>query len=253
MSQHDKETDGHVPLRLAPQTSEVVEESNGSTEEPVNREEGVWRQWLESMASDSESALAAAMAYREMSGEQRAAMITSLMETGSQLGVPLVAIFAPLLAVEEDPSRRLQLESALVSSDNASELLVPHVQPTALWSVSEYWRTEHDSQDRLLVFILPLYLNFVQVLAVEVKAGTLGSVRHDPILNREQAPQPGERLDGQKLEKVPLSSAMDILAQCIVVSHRNEVPLPDALRVVADWLNPVSETPPPSEDGVIDQ
>lgn len=210
------------------------------------REESIWRQWLQSMASDSESALAAAMAYREMSGEQRTALLASLLESVAELGIPLVAVVAPLLAVEDDPERREHLESALLSVSEETFDSLPLARPQALWNVPNHWRMAHDSSERLLVFVLPLYLEFVQVLAVEVKNGALGNVRHDPILNREQAPQSGQLLDGLTLEDVPLSSAVDILAQCIVTSHRKQIPIPDAVRVMTDWLNPAAETPAPT-------
>src|SRR5688572_27061970 len=85
-----------------PRTAEEKESHIGAE----LRSQAVFREWLRSMATDAEAALAAAMSYREMSPSGRDQWLSSLQGDLRDLDIPKVAVYAPLLAVEQDPARR---------------------------------------------------------------------------------------------------------------------------------------------------
>jgi hypothetical protein len=64
-----------------------------------------WREWLAALGSDPEAAIAASHVYGALSCEGRDAWLDALEEDAPKLGVPKVALYAPLLSVESDPAR----------------------------------------------------------------------------------------------------------------------------------------------------
>lgn len=192
------------------------------------RSTAVWRQWLSSMASDAEAALAAAIAYRDMDAESRESWLRSLKLDAPEVDVPPVALYAPLLAVESDPERRKRLLAAL--GDDAEEARASSYQ-SALTGGGK-------GAAQVFVLILPLYLDFVQVLACAVHGGLFQWVRHDPIVNVAHAPQGGDKLDGVRLEPTPVKSVIDDLAWAVLSHRRSGRALPEALEVLADLLVP---------------
>src|SRR5262249_47022382 len=72
-----------------------------------------WCAWLGSFATDAEAALAAAIAYRELDGPARDRWLDALAQDSERLRVPLIAVYAPLLAVESDPVRRARITDAM--------------------------------------------------------------------------------------------------------------------------------------------
>src|SRR5690606_9687998 len=80
-----------------------------------------WRQWLLSMATDAESVLAAAIAYRDLDGEGHDRWLDSLEADAPSVDVPRVALYAPLIAVESDPNRRARLLAALEGAEEGEE------------------------------------------------------------------------------------------------------------------------------------
>src|SRR5688572_23218544 len=163
---------------------EVVE---GKAERPVGggsmsdeRATLLWRHWLASMARDAEAALAAAIAYRDMDADSREKLLDSLQIDAAEVDVPAVALYAPLLAVERDPERRDRLVQAI---GNDIDLAMPRVSGHALRG--------KNGEARVYLLVIPLYLDFVQVLACCVEAGRFAWVRHDPIVDHESAPKEG--------------------------------------------------------------
>jgi hypothetical protein len=73
----------------------------------------VWCAWLGALATDAEAALAAAMAYKELDEPSRDRWLGALEHDVPRLDVPLIAVYAPLLAVEVDPARRALVRWAL--------------------------------------------------------------------------------------------------------------------------------------------
>ena len=63
-------------------------------------------------------------------------------------------------------------------------------------------------------------------------------VRHEPVLLLTRAPRPGDVLQGARIERTPLKSAVDLLAAAVLAHRRSGRALPDALKVLADLLDP---------------
>lgn len=191
----------------------------------------VLRQWLLSLATDAEAALAAAIAYRDMSGAGRDQWLRDLCGEVEQVDVPRIAVFAPLLAVEEDPERRASLLTFLGSDRSLAEMQQGR-QSALVGRCAE--------GGRIYLLAAPLYLDFVQVLACKVSRGCFQWVRHDPILAKERVPLPGARVDGVPLEIIPVKVALDELAEAVLSHQRSGEELPEGLSVLADLLHAVS-------------
>lgn len=191
-----------------------------------------WRQWLTSMATDAEAAMAAAIAYRDLDAEGRERWLESLEADALSVNVPRIALYAPLIAVEHDPTRRRRMLEALEEGEEAPE---PSGRYRALGG-------RDGSGDRVAVVVLPLYLDFVQVLACAHDSAGFIWVRHDPIVNVQQAPRSGDPLQGAKLEAAPLRSTVDELAAAVLAHQRSKRPIPEALSVIAELLDPVDHS-----------
>ena len=198
-----------------------------------------WCEWLGALATDAEAALAAAIAYQELGGDARDHWLSALEQDALRVKVPLIAVYAPLLAVESDPERRSRITDAIGPLDAAAS---PRFAAQGLTG-------KLADGARVAVLITPLYLDFVQVLACayRVERG-FGWVRHDPIVDQKHAPRPGERIDGALLERTPLKSLIDDLAHAVLAHKRSGREQPEALRVFADLFGPNlgGSSPPPA-------
>ncbi|HSC89184.1 MAG TPA: hypothetical protein VLC09_18005 [Polyangiaceae bacterium] len=190
------------------------------------RSTAVWRQWLASMARDAEAALAAAIAYRDMDAAGRESWLDSLDYDAPEVDVPAFALYAPLLSVEKDAERR---ERILMALGPEVEAALPRCEKRALVG------SRADGL-RISVLVLPLYLDFVQVLACGVKGSRFEWVRHDPILLASSAPEVSRLLEGVRLERSPVKSVLDELAVAVLGHRRQGLELPEALEVLVDLL-----------------
>jgi hypothetical protein len=140
--------------------------------------------------------------------------------------VPTVALYAPLVAVEDDPERRERMISEMDEGE----------QPSA---TSPARALVGRCAAGTLVYVLstPLYLDFVQVLACGVSRGIFSWVRHDPIAFVTQTPSSGDLLEGARLELSPVKSVLDDLAATVLSHQRSGRPLPEALHVLGDLLS----------------
>ncbi len=193
------------------------------------RSTAVWRQWLYSMAKDPEAALAAAIAYREMDSPGRERWLASLAFDAPEVDVPTIALYAPLLAVEDDEDRR---ERLILAMGEEQEVARPIAGKKALVG-------DAPLGTRVFVLASPLYLDFVQVLACGVRDGRFVWVRHDPIASRDGVPVTGDMLESARLESAPVKSVLDDLASAVLSHQRSGEPLPDALEVLGDLLGPL--------------
>lgn len=206
------------------------DDSTGPPSPPEDgRSTAVWRQWLLSMANDAEAALAAAIAYREMDDAGRERWLDSLKLDAPQVKVPAIALYAPLLAVEEDTERR---ERLLLAMGDDEDLARPQ-------GVKHAFVGNGGDGTRVLVVASPLYLDFFQVLACGVQDGVFLWVRHDPITSRQSVPQGGDLLESVRLEAAPVKAVLDDLAVAVLSHQRTGQPLPDALQVLGDLLGPL--------------
>jgi hypothetical protein len=189
-----------------------------------------WREWLGALATDAEAALAASMAYKALDDSARDEWLSALEQDAPRLGVPRIAVYAPLLAVETSHERRRRIMDA-VGPDDARA--APRVPPRGL--VGRGSDGEH-----VAAVIWPLYLDFVQVLACGFRTERGFSwVRHDPILQDTAAPRGGDSVHGVQLDAVPLKSLIDDLALAVLSHERSGKVLPEALRLFADLFGPL--------------
>lgn len=197
-----------------------------------------WCEWLGALATDAEAALAAAIAYRELDAKGRTSWLNALEQDSVRLKVPRIAVYAPLLAVESDPERRERITFAMGPAE---------IEATPRAAVQALGARRPDGL-RIATVIVPLYLDFVQVLACAYRPETGFSwVRHDPIVELKRAPAPGQLLEGALLERTPLKALIDELSHAVLSQRRSGRELPEALRVFADLFGPNigGSTPPP--------
>ena len=197
-----------------------------------------WCEWLGALATDAEAALAAAIAYRELDAKGRVSWLNALDQDSVRLNVPRIAVYAPLLAVESDPERRERITFAM---GPAQEEASPRAAIQALGA------TRTDGV-RIATVVVPLYLDFVQVLACAFRQDRGFSwVRHDPIVDIKSAPRHGDLIEGAELERTPLKALIDELSHAVLSHRRSGRELPEALRVFADLFGPNigGSTPPP--------
>jgi hypothetical protein len=197
-----------------------------------------WCEWLGALATDAEAALAAAIAYRELDAQGRTSWLNALEQDSMRIKVPRIAVYAPLLAVESDPERRDRITFAMGPAEIEAS---PRAAIQAL-------SARHPDGLRIATVIVPLYLDFVQVLACAYRPERGFSwVRHDPIVDVKHAPGPGDLLEGAILERTPLKALIDELSHAVLSQRRGGREMPEALRVFADLFGPNigGSTPPP--------
>jgi len=190
-----------------------------------------WRVWLEALAHDPEAAWAAAMTYRSLDVRGREAWIAALDLDAKSVGAPAIALYAPLLAVEEEPARRARLQQTLMR----------HGAP-APQHVLRGLRGDEGRQ-RVVVLVHPLYLDFVEVLVCRLQGDDgFQEVRHDPIRKASEAPKEGDEIDGIALEAVPVEPLIEELSYAVVAHRRRNQPLPTALARFVDLFAPRADS-----------
>jgi hypothetical protein len=206
-------------------------EATEAAEATANNDERVraaWHAWLSALASDPEAALAAALAYEALDDAGRTSWLDALDQDAPQLDVPKVAIYAPLLSVETEPIRRARIQSAVGDSG-----IIPR-RPAgrALRGVAA-------NGDRIVAVVLPLYLDFVHVLACRIRPHDgFVWVRRDPIVHDREAPRIRSELEGIVLEQTPLKPVVEELAHAVLAHRRSGRAMPESLRVFVDLFQP---------------
>ncbi len=201
---------------------------DGQRTSTPDRVSPAWRTWLEALASDAEAALGAALAYETLDTSGKLAFLDALEQDAPRLGVPRVALFAPLLSVEHDAERRERILHAM--GDDVGE--VSGVRPRALVGSAR-------DGARVCVVIKPVYLDFVRVTSCRFKPDHgIAWVREDPLTHAKDAPQAGTVLDGMTLERTPLPPVIDEIAAAIVAHRRREGSLPDSLKPLLALFDP---------------
>jgi hypothetical protein len=196
---------------------------------PCPRSVMAWRAWLGALANDADAAQAAALAYEQLDASGRDAWIESLAQDALELGVPRIAVYAPLLAVEFDGTRRKRIQMALGPDESVA---TPRQATRALVGIGA-------DDLKVAVLISPLYMDFVQVMACGYRVGdAFDWVRHDPIVSTHGAVRPGDKVGGVVVESSPLKGIIDELALTIVAHNRARRPLPPTLRAFAHVFGP---------------
>jgi hypothetical protein len=114
------------------------------------RAHAAWRTWLAALAKDADAVTAAALAYESLGPDGREAWLDALDTDAADVGVPKIALYAPLLGVEEDDERRARIVLNVVGAARKS------TPPRALLGMR--------GADRVCLIITPLYLDFVEIL-----------------------------------------------------------------------------------------
>jgi hypothetical protein len=113
------------------------------------RAQAAWRTWLAALAKDPDAVTAAVLAYESLGPDGRDAWLDALDQDAPHVGVPKVALYAPLLGVEEDDERRARIVLNVVGAARKS------TPPRALVGSKE--------GDRFCLLVTPLYLDFAEV------------------------------------------------------------------------------------------
>ena len=186
-----------------------------------------WRQWLSALATDAEAALAAAQVYGELAPDGRDAWLDALEEDGPKLGVPGVALYAPLLSVETDSGRLTRIREAM-----AKEAMPVSRRTTRAM------RGIHADRSRIAILVAPLYMDFVQVLSCRYSPHTgFDWVKYDPLRGAVDAPNPGFKIDGVSLETTPLKLVVEELALAILAQRRRGDEIPGTIALFADLFD----------------
>jgi hypothetical protein len=174
--------------------------------------------------------VAAALAYESLPDEGREAWLDALESDAPSLGVPAVALYAPLLAVEGDERRRDRIEAKIAAAANAG----PLGDARALRGVAR-------DGTHACVIVAPLYLDFVQVLCCRyTPAGGFVAVRHDPLRHREELNELDvlREVDGVAVEPTPLRVVVEELAHAVLADKREQRATPAALASFAHLFAP---------------
>ncbi len=199
---------------------------------PEERAVAAWCQWLDALATDAQAALSASLAYEQLDGPLRDHWLDALLQDRARIKVPLIAVYAPLIAVEKDPERRARIQACI----GPAEWSLPSAGIRAFWGKTK-------EGGRVGVIVSPLYLEFVQVLSCRWHARQgFDWVRHEPFLERTLAPNHGSVFEGVRLEVTPLRGMIDELSYTILAHQRSGLVIPEELRSHASLFHaqPVS-------------
>lgn len=192
------------------------------------RVRSAWRTWLSALASDAEAAMAAALAYDSLPDVGRDAWLDALEADAPTLDVPRIALYAPLLAVEADESRRVRIDRALDNEDRRPT----SVEIRSLHGVAS-------CGEHVCVIVSPLYLEFVQVLVCRyTPGGGFKSVRHDPMRHVDDVPGAAGDVDGVSVEVTPLRVVVEELAHAVLADRRARRAAPAELTGFAHLFGP---------------
>lgn len=192
--------------------------SNHTDNSLHDRTTQAWDTWLNALASDAHAALGAALAYQDLDSKGRDAMLQALEQDSKRLGVPRIAVFAPLLSVEHDEARRQRICTAVGTDVGATQVCARALVGTT------------PNADRVIMILTPVYLHFVKVTSCRLAPDQrIRWVRCEPLVHINEALHPNTRLDDTALELVPLQVAIDLIARAIVGQRRNGEVLPPEL------------------------
>jgi hypothetical protein len=231
MSEGNKPSDAEA---LASRTDSVRLAATERVSSLDPRTHAAWRTWLAALAKDAEAATAAALAYESLPADGRDAWLDALEVDAPDVDVPKIALYAPLLGVEQDEERR---ERIALQVTGAAKKSTP---PRALvgWSGAE----------RVCLIVSPLYLDFVELLLCHYDQDRgIRDARHEWLVHKNEVTKCAREL-GVTLIDVPLPQIVEELAHAVVADRRAGRAAPPALMVYIDLFAP-DLTPTPSTLG----
>ncbi len=191
----------------------------------------LWDAWLGSLGHDAEAVQAAAATYESLDAEGRWRWLRAAGEDAARLGLPPVALYGPLLGVEDDPERVDAMRRAIELDPRG---MAPAAEARALWGVGA-------KGARAAVLVVPLYLSFVHVFSCGFRPG-LGFLwaRHEPLVAGPLAPGTGE-IEGTWVEPAPLKPVVEELALAVLAHRRHQGALPEALLPIVSLFSQTAE------------
>lgn len=192
---------------------------------PDPRAHAAWRTWLTKLATSAEAATAAALAYESLSDEGRVAWLDALDSDAPTVEVPKVALFAPLLAVEEDEGRRERIAKNVTDAAKRSE------PPRALVGRKK-------SGERVCLVVSPLYLDFVELLVCRyTPTHGVHEARSEWLVHKDEVTMTAREL-GVPVSDEPLPDVVEELAHAVLADRRAGRAAPDALMRYIDLFGP---------------
>jgi hypothetical protein len=195
------------------------------------RTHAAWRTWLAALATNAEAATAAALAYQSLGEEGRDAWLEALEADAPSVDVPRIALYAPLLAVEQDDDRRERIAT------NVTGAATRGTPPRALVG----WMGDV----RVCLIVSPLYLDFVELLLCRYRQDQgIKDARHEWLVHRDEVATCAREL-GVAMDHVPLPHVVEELAHAVVADRRAGRAAPPALLRYIDLFAP--DLPPSGE------
>lgn len=188
------------------------------------RAHAAWRTWLAALAKDADAVTAAALAYESLGPEGRDAWLDALDSDAPEVGVPRIALYAPLLGVEEDEARRARIVLNVVGAARRS------TPPRVLVGTH--------SGDRVCLIITPLYLEFVEILfcRYDPDAG-IREAWHKWLAHTNDVAAHAAEV-GVAMREGPLPQVVEELAHAVVADRRSGRTSPPSLARYIDLFAP---------------
>jgi len=197
------------------------------------RAHAAWRTWLAALATDADAVTAAALVYESLEPEQREAWLDALDQDARYVDVPKIALYAPLLGVEEDEARRARIVLHVVGAARRS------TPPRALVGTR--------GGERVCVIITPLYLQFVEVLFCSYDPDVgIRDAWHKWLAHTDDVARSVLEL-GAPMTDVVLPHLVEELAHAVVADRRSGRSAPPSLVRYIDLFAP--DLSPPTREG----
>ncbi len=188
------------------------------------RAHAAWRTWLAALAKDADAVTAAALAYESLGSEGRDAWLDALDQDAADVDVPKIALYAPLLGVEEDEDRRARIVLNVVGAARKS------TPPRALVGTRD--------ADRVCLIVTPLYLDFVEILFCRYDPDVgIREAWHKWLAHKTEVATYSAEI-GVAMKEGPLPQVVEELAHAVVADKRAGRTAPPSLLRYIDLFAP---------------
>lgn len=202
------------------------------------RAHAAWRTWLAALAKDADAVTAAALAYESLGPEGRDAWLDALEQDAPDVGVPKIALYAPLLGVEEDDDRRARIVLNVVGAARKS------TPPRAL--------VGSRAADRVCLVVTPLYLDFVEILFCRYDPDVgIREAWHEWLAHKDEVAVCARDV-GVVMKDGPLPQVVEELAHAVVADKRAGRTAPPSLVRYIDLFAPDLAPPRAPRDSDVD-
>lgn len=184
-------------------------EDNGSDD--VAR--AAWSRWLRLLSHDEDAALGASLAFADLAAHDRDTWLDALDRELMSADHAAYA-YAPLLAVEEDPSRRARMLARLLRRAPASREPVVHVAGRVPYRA---------------IVALSVYVPYVAVVGIVFDAQGVHEFVTEPLCHEEGIAERVASFVGQPSARWAFRDFVDELALSIIAHRRRGSPFPPGL------------------------